>query len=196
MNVPELARAIVDRIDLKAMEQNANLFAEVWAAKFFRVEEYAHRAAEKAFALGLHHGPPRRILDIGCGFGYLCLAAEALGHRATGIDIPHPCMAAVAQAVPFEFVPLEIKKFTRIDRPRGSLDLIVMIGVNMMDMPEGRWWGVAEYQALFEDLRGLLSPGGILHVEFNRGAETDFLGTTNWRGLHTIDGNVIRFQVA
>lgn len=190
--IPDLTARMIKLIDRGAMERAQAIFAGVWADKFFHVDEYCQRAAEKAFALGLGNPPAKRILDIGCGFGYLCLAAELLGHRAIGIDVDHDCTKMVSRAVPFSFCAFDIHSHVGLP-DLGEFDLVTIMGVNFAEgaAPEG-FWKEDDYRFLIADIYGILRPGGIIHLEHNRGLGLDFLDTVQWPYPYSVRDNQIR----
>ena len=201
--VDELYSRVMSRINRQSMEELEELYGDVWASKFFDVENYVHRACKKVEKYGLFGGPFKRVLDIGCGFGYFCAAVECAGHYAVGIDIPHGCLMEVSTAVGFTFVPYRLKRHERIPLQFGSLDLITLMGVNFCDewgntqhppSSGSGWWGPIEYQALIADLFERLSPGGILQFEYNRGPESEFLKNTAWNPPAEVFDNILRFR--
>jgi SAM-dependent methyltransferase len=56
--------------------------------KFLNFTHYARNKMAQVRRLGLHQGPPKRILDIGCGPGHFQLIAKYFGHEAVGLDLP------------------------------------------------------------------------------------------------------------
>jgi SAM-dependent methyltransferase len=202
------------RIDRQAMRRHEQTFADVWAKKFFAVEDFAPRAAEKALELHLDDpGKRKRILDVGCGFGYLVLACDCLGHDAVGLDIPHDCTAAVAVAVGFKLVSHKIHRFELLPDQLQGFDLITMTGVNLFErlngtqqpldnltinadqsLPPAGWWREPEYRFLIRDLYERLRPGGEIFIEFNHGPENDWLINVRWDHPHSAS-NHNRIQI-
>jgi SAM-dependent methyltransferase len=212
MSPGDLTQLMMGRIDRDAMRTNEAVFKDVWANKFFAVEEYAARAAEKALELHLDDpGKRKRLLDVGCGFGYLVVAAECLGHTAVGLDIPHPCTAAVAVAMGFRLVSHQIHRFELLPQELTDFDLITMTGVNLFERQNGKaldnltinqdpslppegWWREPEYRFLIRDLWERLRPGGQVFIEFNRGPENNWLSTVRWDQPHA-KNNDNRIQI-
>lgn len=83
MNTPEdSARAPTDQLDA-SWEANAEAWSAVVRAEHIESRRVATNAAvlDAVFA-----GDPRRVLDVGCGEGWLCRALTERGIEAVGID--------------------------------------------------------------------------------------------------------------
>lgn len=95
---------------------------------------------------------PGRLLDVGCGLGYLLEAARARGWDAAGVD-PSPVAVAEARRKGFE---AHHGLLHEANLPAGSFDAVALLQVveHLLDP-----------RALIAECRRLLRPGGALLVE-------------------------------
>src|SRR5207244_13621884 len=54
-------------------------------AKYANIEPWLRLNRERVQDLNLHRSPPKRVLDVGCGGGLLCLILKYLGHSVLGL---------------------------------------------------------------------------------------------------------------
>jgi SAM-dependent methyltransferase len=54
--------------------------------KYLGLDYWLEVNVRRAERLGLHIGPPRRVLDLGCGCGYFLLVCRLAGHEVLGVD--------------------------------------------------------------------------------------------------------------
>jgi SAM-dependent methyltransferase len=114
---------------------------------------------DRAFYLRLAGAVPKRILDLGCGTGWLCCALAERGHDVTGLD-PAAAMLAVARRRPgserVRWVEADARSFAFPER----FDLIVMTGHVFQVFLED-----ADVQSVLQAARRHLAPGGRLAFE-------------------------------
>jgi SAM-dependent methyltransferase len=111
---------------------------------------------------------PARILDVGAGTGSLSLAAAALGHEVTGIDLSDGMLAGARKkaevrglAVRFEHRPAE-------EPPPGPFDAVIERHVA---------WTLPEPVGAFEAWRSVTEPGGrLILFEGSWGGEGRLVG--------------------
>ena len=112
-----------------------------------------------AFYLSLPGAAPARILDMGCGTGWLACEFAARGHDVTGAD-PAAAMLAVARARPgggrVRWIQAGAAGLTTADR----FDLIIMTGHAFQLLLEDR-----DVRAALRALAGHLAPGGRIAFE-------------------------------
>ncbi|WP_433186238.1 class I SAM-dependent methyltransferase [Actinoallomurus sp. CA-150999] len=97
--------------------------------------------------------PPLRILDVGCGTGFLSLLLAEAGHAVVGLDLSEPMLevarrAATDRSLPVEFVQGDAENPTR---SLGGFDAVVSRHL--------LWTLPSPQQGLLAWI-GLLSPGG------------------------------------
>lgn len=91
-----------------------------------------------------------RILEVGCGTGWLCESLAAFGH-VTGTDLSQKCLEEAARLLPqAEFVAGDFMELTFAPE---SYDVVVSLEV-LAHVPDQR--------AFVEKIAGLLKPGGRL----------------------------------
>ncbi len=129
-------------------------------AKFCRHPETWYAGADAiARSMGLHHGLPERILDIGSGFGYFVKACGDLGHTIYGLDVPEPVIDEAMEILGIKGTLHEINAFERLSGIVGDFHLITTFGVNFK-RDSGLYWGPSPYVFLADDVRSRLRPGG------------------------------------
>jgi SAM-dependent methyltransferase len=141
--------------------------------KYFDADSYLARDLSRALELGLHHGAPRRVLDLGCGFGYFLLSCAHLGHHAQGVDFAeenHPessCYGEMIALLGQRRVLHRIEPFVALPDLGPPFDLVTAYDICFTRKPDGTVWGVPEWESCLRDLAVRLRPGGALHLEFN-----------------------------
>lgn len=174
MTPDELAKLCMSKIDMVALRQTHQCFRNTTWEKFFHVPEFVAAAANHAVRLDAELMAGSRVLDLGCGFGYVAFALEMLGHKCCAWDAPAQVLKNVANAIPVSgrvFRQIEPGKSLRPEL-FGNFDLIILHGVFPMAGPAGYWqWD--DYAGLAAELIDTLNPGGVLEILVNRGDELE-----------------------
>ena len=204
MTVDELTEKVLERFPQERMDSIREQFGTWKWEKFFDRETYARSGSAKAFELGLSNCPSKCVLDIGAGLGYFSTAAMLLGHHSAVIEVSHPVTSAIYGTQYFEskrkkelhlsYALYTLLPHCRLFEPpscKSPYDLITIMGVNLV-RPDKRWWDREDYQFLVEDLVARLGKNGLLHIEFNRGPENEFLKSIHWGHRFERNDNVIR----
>lgn len=138
-------------------------------------------------ALGLHHGPPRRVLDLGCGCGYFAFLCRLAGHEAIGLDRPErdTLFTDMRALLAVPTAEHSISAFQPLPE-LGPFDVVTahMVTFNRHRTPSP--WGVAEWEWLLDLLRapvvslemnrepdGTLYPPGVRELFLERGGRVD-----------------------
>ncbi len=98
---------------------------------------------------------PARVLDVGCGEGWLCRALAAHGIEAVGIDVSAPLMDAARAAGSGRFEVLPYAGLADAARRLGSFDALAC---NFALLEE-------DIVPMLRDLHVLLAPGGHLVIQ-------------------------------
>ena len=134
-----------------------------------RFEHSLIRNAERVFTLGLHEGPPRRIFDIGCGFGYFMLGAQHFGHQAVGLDLEDPYFSEVTRILKLRKVVHRIEPFQPLPEiPGAPFDWITAFATMFDNAGFPGQWTRKEWEFFLKDLRRFMVPGCTLHFKFNQ----------------------------
>jgi len=150
--------------------------------------------------LGLHESEPKRILDLGCGFGYFANVCQQMGHMVTGLDWPgSKVIQAAAGILGVDLVLHTIRAFEPLPHMPHRFDLVTMSGVNLVLATDPlTYWGKIEYVNLVDTIRiSYLAPGGLFVVRPNIAgpdSPTAELGTVEfWQCVAGSDATVSRF---
>ena len=101
-----------------------------------------------------------KILDVGCGGGFLSNPLSELGHDVTGLDISQESLEVAKKYDTSKRVKYIIADARKIPFPDNSFDVIIS-----MDFLEH----VTEVQEVVNEISRLLKPGGLFFFHtFNR----------------------------
>lgn len=127
---------------------------------------------------------PRRILDLGCGFGYFLNACRVLGHDAMGVDTFNPLVRQATRILGVPYTLHTIVEFEPLPPTLKDYDLVTMHGVNLLRATVGkRYWQRNEYAFLTNDIRHRLRPKGRFVIRPNvagPGSPTAILADREW----------------
>ena len=102
-------------------------------------------------------GKDGAVLDVGCGYGRTLEELYRLGYRRlTGIDFSAGMIERGRKQFPW--LDLRVKEGEGIDLPDESVDAVILFAVLTCIA------GNREQEALIEEIRRVLKPGGILYV--------------------------------
>ena len=168
MTPEELMRGVDLSRLMKLPEKYPHLGA-MSALKWCDWRQYAGHALGNAQRLGLLDCEPKRILDIGCGFGYFIRACNLHGHDATGVDWPaRPAAECYQEAVQIMGVNVHWHVITVQHILPSELSEYDLITVHSLGLPAGPsegkdekrpWW---RYAAMIEEVITRMKPGGTI----------------------------------
>jgi SAM-dependent methyltransferase len=100
-------------------------------------------------------GPPAEVLDVAAGTGYVALAAAALGHRVTAIDLALAMLEELAANATARGLAVDSRVGDAVapDFPAASFDAVTSRHL---------LWTLREPAAAMDNWRQLLRPGGRL----------------------------------
>lgn len=115
-----------------------------------------------------------RVLDIGCGPGYVTEHLRSIGLEARGIDLSPEMIALAREAYPEP--AFEVGDMTAVDLPDGGLGGVFSRSSIIHTPPE-------RLPAVFSECLRLLAPGGHLLLMFQAHTDTSRLA---WAFDHTV----------
>jgi len=130
-------------------------------AKFCNhVQHWDDEARKIAKGLGLDTGPPQRIVDLGCGFGYFIRICREWGHNAIGVDRPNPLIDNATTVLEVPCVLHEIHEYEPLPESICDCDLVTTFGVNFRLGGRSAYWHTLEYDYLLAGIMCRLVAGG------------------------------------
>ncbi len=184
----QLVGRVLDRIDKVGLAALKRQFDGHSSAKYFDAGRWVTTNVARAELLGLFEGRPRRVLDLGAGFGYFLLVCRELGHETIGVDLPDPLYQAVTKLLgvtvvghsiePGSILPGSILPSTSEIEP--PFDVVTAHMVCFNGHCSKALWGVREWSSFLDPFIG-----ATLHLELNR--ERD--GTLFPRGVAELFGD-------
>jgi ubiquinone/menaquinone biosynthesis C-methylase UbiE len=135
-------------------------------------------------------GPaPRRVLDVGCGTGFLALTFAELGHTVTGIDLSPQMIdrARLKAEQASQQIDFSVGDAAALDCADETYDLVVARHV-IWNLPDPEL-GVAEWVRV-------LRPGGRLALIEGKWADNDALAQANARPTSQIFARVLDVTAA
>lgn len=233
LHVPSLVRRLVDRrspaervyrrileeVDWEAFERMKARYAggpdsRSPKAKYFEIERFLLPEIRRALRLGLHELAPRRILDVGCGFGYFAIACQHLGHSVTGIDLPRSAHDAdsrpstadlyddAAELFGISRTLFEIRPFEPLPEiPGAPFHVVSANHVTFNGHGTEKLWGPREWGFFLDDLSRQLAPGARILIGLNGEGGCDRFYTPELRAFFeargaSVEGNAIDLRAA
>lgn len=123
--------------------------------------------------LGLDHGPPRRVLDIGTAGGHFPFVCRYFGHDVVAIDVENPLYESIASCLGVQRTIARVEPYRMLPALGGRFDLITACNTTFNDSPvepgdPPAYWTTAEWQFFFNDLvSNQLRYPGELYIELN-----------------------------
>ena len=161
---------LLKRIDPARLEQIRARHASCprQVAKYADVPYWLKVNIERVQDLGLPLGPPRRILDIGCGGGFFLFVAKHLGHDVVGLDCPgYALYDDLVDLFGLERRLWETKAFEPLPDLASRFDLITAFSTGFNRRADKSLWGPNEWEFFLDDLRGHLNPKGQVFLALN-----------------------------
>ena len=117
----------------------------------------------------MRKAPPRlRILDLGCGTGYVLHIARCLGHDVLGLDLgSEPVFDGTIALLKIPRVTHAIFAFQPLPDLGAPFDLITAHMTCFNRRADGSHWGVEEWEYFMKDAESRLTPTGRMQFDLN-----------------------------
>ncbi|WP_195986108.1 class I SAM-dependent methyltransferase [Clostridium sp. D33t1_170424_F3] len=126
----------------------------------------------------------KRVLDLGCGYGWHCIyAAEHGASSVTGIDLSEKMLAVAREKTQFPQVQYQCMPIEDIDYPENSFDIVVS-SLALHYVPS--------FDAVAKKVNACLAPGGAFVFSAEHPVFTAY-GTQDWYYDET--GAILHFPV-
>jgi ubiquinone/menaquinone biosynthesis C-methylase UbiE len=99
--------------------------------------------------------PPLKVLDVGCGTGFLALRMAELGHTSVGIDLSEEMLAEARRKVEGSELPVTFRHGDAEAPPPDGAPYDVILERHVI-------WTLPQPRQALQAWRGLLKPGGLL----------------------------------
>ncbi|MGH8068057.1 MAG: class I SAM-dependent methyltransferase [Candidatus Entotheonellia bacterium] len=99
--------------------------------------------------------PPLRVLDVGCGTGFLALRMAELGHTAVGIDLSEEMLAAAQRKAEGVGLPVTFRHGDAEAPPHDGAPYDVVLERHVI-------WTLPQPREAVRAWQALLKPGGLL----------------------------------
>ncbi|HKB20781.1 MAG TPA: class I SAM-dependent methyltransferase [Gaiellaceae bacterium] len=128
--------------------------------------------------------PPRRVLDVGCGTGFLALRLGELGHEVTGVDLSPQMIDRARGKAEQEALQIEFRAgdATALADADGTYDLVV--GRHLI-------WNLPHPERAVAEWLRVLRPGGRLALVEGKWADNTALQRSYSRGVSRILNRVL-----
>jgi SAM-dependent methyltransferase len=147
---------IMATIDRDGFAELAARHAGDYAAKYLDLSVWIPRNLRRVELARLDVGPPRRVLDLGCGCGYFLHICRMLGHEIVGLDNAPPgsLFADMTEFLGIPVVQYEIQAFHPLPDLGGPFDVVAAHMVTFNGHLTATPWGAHEWHSLLWQFRG------------------------------------------
>jgi SAM-dependent methyltransferase len=164
---------VMQTIDREEFEAIRKIYAvddpgEDWP-KYLDLDRWIDINIRRVRRLDLDFGPPKRILDLGCGAGYFAYIAQLLGHNVMGLDVADvPMFADMTELFGIQRAIWRIEPFVPLPDLKRKFDLITAFMICFNNHKHADLWGMPEWNFFLDDVAKHLTPGGRVWLELNR----------------------------
>lgn len=126
----------------------------------------------------------RRVLDLGCGYGWHCLyAAENGAQSVLGIDISEKMLLAASEKNSHERIEYRRSAMEDLDFPENTFDIVIS---------SLAFHYVEDFELLVQNISRWMAPGGWFVFSAEHPVFTAY-GSQDW--FYDSDGNILHFPV-
>ena len=138
-------------------------------AKYADVKRWLRLNVIRAQDLKLQRGPPKSVLDLGCGGGFFLFVLQQLGHTGLGLDIDEfPLFARLLDLFQVERRLWTIRPFEPLPDLGRKFDLITAFSIDFnRESKRDWWWGPPEWAFFLDDVGRHLNPHGRIFLGLN-----------------------------
>jgi SAM-dependent methyltransferase len=161
---------LFEKIRNKHMKENYN---RIGPLKYFNYKEYLRLNVRRAIDLKLHSCAPKRILDVGCGFGYFMFVCNNLGHEIEGLDFIEgndpdtKCYPDMVKLFGQQRRLYKIQRYKLLPSFEEKFDLITAFQICFACHNSPQRWKKEEWGFFLNDIKSHLNPGGQVYLDFN-----------------------------
>ena len=129
---------------------------------------------DRVLESGLHNSKAKRILDIGCGFGYFMFICKHFGHEVIGLDFEegnHPesrCYGDMIQMFGLQRILHKIEKYKPLPPLGEPFDLVAAFPICFSLHNSSERWEKDEWQFFLQNLKSCIKTDGQVYLDFNR----------------------------
>lgn len=182
--INELAKA--DKLpQLREIAARGETTGKFLSSKYGDARKYLSEFYTLALKLNLVNAPSMRVLDIGCGAGWLEYVFNSLGHRVYGIDIQDEILDEIANVLETSRHVEPVLSKTKM-AVAGPFDLVVSKGAffdrgDRNDFGYEWIWSLDDYAFFINDVRRKLEVNGRFYFRLNgAGDQNDALKLALW----------------
>lgn len=126
----------------------------------------------------------KRVLDLGCGYGWHCLYAACNGARyVLGTDISEKMLEIAREKNSHACIEYQCAAMEDLEFPEGSFDVVIS---------SLAFHYIRDFKPLVEKISRFLAPGGYFVYSVEHPVFTSY-GTQDW--YYDSDGNILHFPV-
>ena len=150
-------------IDSDTYERNVKFWERAWSAVKTPYTQMPDLPYLESIPAALKKGKVQRVLDLGCGSGWLAVYLARQGFAVTGVDVAPPAlelagMWAMQEKLPIDF---QVADIAHLSLPPGSFDAVVANSIF-----EHLTYDLA--RSALAQLKDILRPGGIFFGCFDK----------------------------
>ena len=173
MTYPLDWRQFIEPIDREGMEKLRAKFytpgERLRPAKYLDLDEWMRTSTRRIRDLRVRKAPPKlRILDLGCGTGYVLHIAKCLGHDVLGLDLDiEPVFTETLALLKIPRTVHAIRAYEPMPDLGAPFDLITAHMTCFNWHADGSHWGVEEWEYFMKDAESRLTPTGRMQFDLN-----------------------------
>ena len=161
--------AIVRTIDTQQLDALRAMYpGDMPGHKYLNWRKYLPVSIERLYALNLHRGDRKAVLDVGTGVGYFPYALSHFGHTAVAIDKDNnPIFNDATAVLKIDRRVWEVRAHEPLPKLGVRFDLATAFRT-VFNKTDKKVWRVPEWEFFLRDLaNNLLADDGRVYIDFN-----------------------------